>query len=65
MLVEVEEGKEDDSFWMFLGQDTYAHADYWRFRKQATDDYVDPRIWRVDCSAKAEPVRSSIVEVLH
>ena len=58
-LVEVEEGHEDESFWMFLGHDAYAHADYWRFRKQSTEDVSDPRIWQVYCNAKAEPVSSS------
>ena len=33
-IVEVEEGNEDDMFWMFLGEPRYAMADYWKWRKQ-------------------------------
>ncbi|KAL5528214.1 hypothetical protein ACEPAF_7350 [Sanghuangporus sanghuang] len=46
-LVEVEEGNEDEMFWMFLGEDGYASADYWKWRKN--EKGVGPRFWRVDC----------------
>ncbi|KAL5507061.1 hypothetical protein ACEPAH_6517 [Sanghuangporus vaninii] len=46
-VVEVEEGNEDEMFWMFLGEDGYASADYWKWRKN--ERAMDPRFWRVDC----------------
>jgi hypothetical protein len=42
---------QDELFWMALGDDDFAKADYWQWRRQASD--VDPRIWRVD--ARADP----------
>lgn len=46
-IVELEEGLEDDMFWMLVGTDDYASADYWRWKKDAIVDVVDPRIWRI------------------
>lgn len=48
-IVEVEEGQEDEMFWMFLGDEGYARADYWKWKKQApgVEKNNDPRIWRI------------------
>jgi hypothetical protein len=47
-VIELTEGENDDDemFWMILGDDDYAKADYWQWRQSAAD--VHPRIWRVD-----------------
>ena len=58
-LEEVEEGHEDESIWMFLGREAFAHADYWRFRRTTTEKDVDPRIWRVDHAVAPEPVSAA------
>jgi len=41
------EGKDDDDeiFWMILGNEEFAKADYWQWRKDASD--IDPMIWKV------------------
>jgi hypothetical protein len=46
-VVELEEGKSDDHeiFWMMLGDDDYARADYWKWRRSAGGS--SPRIWRI------------------
>lgn len=48
-IVEVEEGQEDEMFWMFLGDEGYANANYWKWKKQApgVEKNIDPRIWMV------------------
>ena len=52
-VIEVEEGQEDEMFWMFLGEGDYAKADYWRWRSDAP--FVDPRIWAIDAT-QSDPV---------
>lgn len=49
--VELVEQDSDDNemFWMMLGNDGYARADYWRWRPDLATDL--PRIWRVDSSS--------------
>ncbi|KAG6873429.1 hypothetical protein C0995_015854 [Termitomyces sp. Mi166 len=37
--------KNDEMFWMILGEDEYANADYWKWRRNSS--HIDPRIWRV------------------
>ena len=58
---DLEEGQEDEMFWMFLGDsDGYAHASYWKWRKSdAVKDALaaDPRIWSVDCKKSKEEAR--------
>ncbi|KAI5123911.1 hypothetical protein M0805_005727 [Coniferiporia weirii] len=54
-IVEVEEGQEDEMFWMFLGDEGYAHADYWKWRKG--EKGADPRVWRVDCMRSGSEVK--------
>jgi hypothetical protein len=48
IVVELTEGESDDDelFWMMLGDDEYARADYWKWRRSAGGS--DPRIWRID-----------------
>lgn len=47
-VVELAEGEsdDDDMFWMMLGDDDYAKADYWKWRRTAPE--MVPRLWRVD-----------------
>jgi hypothetical protein len=49
--VELVEQESDDNemFWMMLGNDDYARADYWRWRPDLATAL--PRIWRVDSSS--------------
>ena len=50
-VVEIARGaSEDDAdmFWMVLGEEEYAQADYWRWRGHA--QRVDPSIWLVNSS---------------
>ncbi|KAG5635505.1 hypothetical protein H0H81_011024 [Sphagnurus paluster] len=60
--IELNEGgsDNDEMFWMILGDEEYANADYWRWRK--TSSIGDPRIWRAgadlgkDCIWQAIPI---------
>ncbi len=54
-VVEVREGDEDEMFWMLLGNDGYASADHWKWRRDAGND-VELRVWKVDCDAQNPPV---------
>jgi len=49
--VELVEQESDDNemFWMMLGNDDYARADYWKWRPDLAT--AMPRIWRVDSSS--------------
>jgi len=44
----------DEMFWMILGDDTFAKADYWQWRR--TFNYLDPSIWRIELSSTMNPV---------
>jgi len=46
-VIELTEGENDsdEMFWMILGNDEYAKADYWQWRRCAAE--VDPRVWRI------------------
>ncbi|KNZ72865.1 hypothetical protein J132_01857 [Termitomyces sp. J132] len=37
--------KDDEIFRTILGEDEYANADYWKWRRNSS--HIDPRIWRV------------------
>lgn len=37
---------DDEMFWMMLGTDDYAKADYWTWRSAGTN--FNPSIWRID-----------------
>lgn len=43
-LVEVRQGKEDETFWMMLGED-FSTADYWQFRNERLQ--CDPRFFEI------------------
>ena len=57
-MQEMEEGEEDEMFWLFLGEDDYAKADYWKWKKDSNSvsAFGDPRIWRVDVSERGSEV---------
>ncbi|PVG02391.1 hypothetical protein CPB86DRAFT_725416 [Serendipita vermifera] len=40
----LEEGAEDDMFWVMFDEGSYANADYWRFRPQTQ---LTPRLWEI------------------
>lgn len=40
------ENDDDEMFWLILGSDEYARADYWRWRRES--EFTNPRIWSVD-----------------
>lgn len=48
--VELLEGENDtdEMFWMILGDEQFAKADYWQWRK--TSPVIDPSIWKVEAS---------------
>lgn len=51
-----EEGDDDEMFWMLLGQEPFADADYWQWRRSAKCS-VQPSIWRVGSQKKTHVVR--------
>jgi len=54
-IVEFEEGTEDEMFWLILGEDDYANADHWKFRKQL--DRLGARLYTIDASKTKAPVQ--------
>ncbi|KAF9066151.1 hypothetical protein BDP27DRAFT_1331038 [Rhodocollybia butyracea] len=46
-VVELEESqsRDDEMFWMILGEDTFANANYWQWRSSAAD--ITPRVWEI------------------
>jgi hypothetical protein len=55
-VVELAEGESDDDemFWMMLGNDEYAKADYWKWRRSAPE--MAPRLWHVDAGKGTDAV---------
>ncbi|KIM40211.1 hypothetical protein M413DRAFT_446377 [Hebeloma cylindrosporum] len=51
-----DEDDNDEMFWMILGDDTFAKADYWQWR--GTFNHVDPSIWRIELSNEINPAIS-------
>ncbi|PBK91545.1 hypothetical protein ARMGADRAFT_1013942 [Armillaria gallica] len=49
-----DEGDDDDMFWMILGEDDYAQADYWKWRSSAS--HIEPRIWHVNATRSEDAV---------
>jgi len=49
-IIEMFEAENDqvEAFWMALGDEEFAKADYWQWRRNAPD--VDPRIWRINAT---------------
>jgi len=58
-VIEFEEGKEDEMFWMVLGDDGYANADHWKFKGQL--DRLGARIHLIDSSKTKSPVSQAPV----
>lgn len=58
-IIELTEGVndgDDDMFWMIMGDpESYARADYWRWRQNSTPS--EPRCWLVELSNADAPVR--------
>ncbi|KAG7446222.1 uncharacterized protein BT62DRAFT_104514 [Guyanagaster necrorhizus] len=48
------EGEDDAMFWMILGEDDYAQADYWKWR--SSSPHIDPRIWHVKATRGEDAV---------
>ncbi|KAL4260612.1 Gelsolin-like domain-containing protein [Pleurotus pulmonarius] len=40
------ENDDDEMFWLILGSDEYARADYWRWRRES--EFTNPRVWSVN-----------------
>lgn len=57
--VELLEGENDsdEMFWMILGDEQFAKADYWQWRK--TSPIIDPSIWKVEASRHKDAVSLS------
>ncbi|KAF8893984.1 hypothetical protein BD779DRAFT_1467564 [Infundibulicybe gibba] len=55
-IIELSQGENDNDemFWMILGEDDFANADYWKWRK--TSPIIDPTRWRLNPSQKASPL---------
>lgn len=54
-LVEGENDRDDEMFWMVIGDpESYAKADYWRWRNSVTP--CEPRCWLVDVANSEAPV---------
>lgn len=39
-------GDDDEMFWMILGDEEFANADYWKWRPSSS--VTNPRIWRIN-----------------
>jgi hypothetical protein len=63
-VVELSQGEEDDGmFWIVLGDDDFASADYWKWRPQASD--IDARIWQVDSARGVDAVGQASLPSFH
>lgn len=58
-IFEFSQGQDDDDemFWMVLGDESFAQADYWKWRSSSPD--IQPKIWLVD-SSQTEPVSTYV-----
>lgn len=59
--IELSEGENDDDemFWMILGDEAYANAHYWRWRRKSPA--TDPSVWRVDSNLESQPVSQYVL----
>ncbi|ELU42647.1 hypothetical protein AG1IA_03321 [Rhizoctonia solani AG-1 IA] len=55
-IEEYEEGKEDPMFFVLLGDDAWANADYWKYRAPLGKVAYRPRMFLVDARDKKQPV---------
>ncbi|KAG8745209.1 hypothetical protein FRC10_008521 [Ceratobasidium sp. 414] len=56
---EFDEGKEDPMFFMLLGEDPWANADYWKYRAPLGRAAVRPRMFCIDARDKKQPASVS------
>ncbi|KAF8678401.1 gelsolin repeat protein [Rhizoctonia solani] len=59
-IEEYEEGKEDPMFFVLLGDDAWANADYWKYRAPLGKVAYRPRMFLVDARDKKQPVSCHI-----
>jgi len=53
----------DEIFWMILGDDDFARADYWRWRPSCSER--DPLTWKIDMENATKPVGISVVSTFY
>jgi len=60
-IQEFNEGNEDPMFWMFLGEEAFAGADFWKFRRREGGMMVRSlsRLYSVDVKERRNPVRET------
>jgi hypothetical protein len=60
-VVTLTEGVDDDDemFWMILGSDEYANADYWRWRSTGTN--IEPKLWQYDSNRAPHSVSLCLI----
>ncbi|KIJ49349.1 hypothetical protein M422DRAFT_246441 [Sphaerobolus stellatus SS14] len=54
-VVEFDEGNEDEMFWLILGNEGYANADFWKFKDQL--ERVGPRFFSIDSTNRKLPIQ--------
>ncbi|QRV93825.1 peptidyl-prolyl cis-trans isomerase, cyclophilin-type protein [Ceratobasidium sp. AG-Ba] len=57
---EFDEGNEDPMFFMLLGEEPWANADYWKYRAPLGRTAVRPRMFCIDTRDKRQPVSCHI-----
>ncbi|CEL60808.1 hypothetical protein RSOLAG1IB_04047 [Rhizoctonia solani AG-1 IB] len=57
---EYDEGKEDPIFFVLLGDDAWANADYWKYRAALGKVAHQPRMFLIDARDKKQPVSCHI-----
>lgn len=57
-VIELTQGENDNDemFWVVLGDEDFAKADYWQWRRNSP--LIDPRVWRVDSGHEHDSVSS-------
>ncbi|CAE6513557.1 unnamed protein product [Rhizoctonia solani] len=62
-IEEFDEGKEDPVFFMLLGDDAWANADYWKYRAPLGKVSYRPRMFLIDARNRKQPVSCHIPSV--
>jgi hypothetical protein len=57
---EYDEGKEDPIFFVLLGDDAWANADYWKYRAALGKVAHRPRMFLIDARDKKQPVSINV-----
>jgi len=55
-IVELEEGSEDEMFWAMLGDQPYARAEYWQWRRDLHPTHA-PRLFRINGTKGKDAVK--------